>query len=420
MTKQLCALALVFCFFVPWAECADLTIVSRLGIPDIAVYEVTGDYDAELTGGLPNASARQAVAREFYANHPDDYDFLVIFTNFDFRMPQEEAVAFYHEVKNDVQGIGKELFDNTSLYGSDGRLQGIIDMGNINSLASDPLDPAFSETMGILSHELLHRWAAEVTFRSDDNSISDDLLGREGHHWSFLLDTGGSLEYGNQWVDNGNGTFTSLAGRRYFSPLDMYLMGMLDKSEVPPMLLIDNPDVDPERLPQAGVTIDGTPQYVSIDQIIAAGGERIPGVADARKAFRMGCLYLTRPGTYSEADLQAVRTIITSWVMWFSGLTNGRGKVVVDDSLPHDLPANPGPVAPVIDPRSTPAEINEGVAWLLQNQQPDGSWQDSSLTAGRDTAAVLEDLADFPEAVEASARGMGWLAAGETANLDYL
>jgi len=420
LTKQLCALALVFCFFVPWAECADLTIVSRLGIPDIAVYEVTGDYDAELTGGLPNASARQAVAREFYANHPDDYDFLVIFTNFDFRMPQEEAVAFYHEVKNDVQGIGKELFDNTSLYGSDGRLQGIIDMGNINSLASDPLDPAFSETMGILSHELLHRWAAEVTFRSDDNSISDDLLGREGHHWSFLLDTGGSLEYGNQWVDNGNGTFTSLAGRRYFSPLDMYLMGMLDKSEVPPMLLIDNPDVDPERLPQAGVTIDGTPQYVSIDQIIAAGGERIPGVADARKAFRMGCLYLTRPGTYSEADLQAVRTIITSWVMWFSGLTNGRGKVVVDDSLPHDLPANPGPVAPVIDPRSTPAEINEGVAWLLQNQQPDGSWQDSSLTAGRDTAAVLEALADFPEAVEASARGMGWLAAGETANLDYL
>lgn len=413
----------IFLFFgvlTPCAEGGDFAVSSLTNTADIAVYEVTGDYNAEMPDGAFNASARQDIAKEFYKAHPDDYDFLVIFANFDFRMLQEEATAFYHEVKNDVRGIGKELIDNSSFYGSNGMLQGIIDMGSIYSMVSDPIDPGFSETMGTLSHELLHRWAADVTFKKDDNTISRELLGKGGHHWSFLLDTAGSLEYGNRWVDNGNGTFTAYAGGRYFSHLDLYLMGLIDKSEVPPMLLIANSEIDPERLPEPGVTIEGAVQYVTIDRIIAAEGEREPGVADSRKSFKVGCIFITRPGTYSETDLHAIRNIMQSWSMWFSGLTNGLAKIATDNAPLQELPGNPGPDIPTIDPRTAPPEINDGVAWLLSNQHADGSWQDSAFTGSRDTSTVLHTLADFPTAAEATDQGISWLENASAVNLDSL
>ncbi len=414
------SVTICICIFTSYANGADLTVINLNNTPDIAVYELTGGYDALLPDGSSNTIPRQEVAKEFYKAHPDEYDFLVFFSNFDFQMPQNEANAFYQGVKNDVQGIGLELADNSSLYGSNGVLQGTIDMGNITSMVTDPLDPGFSDTMATLSHELLHRWAAKVTFRRDDNSISTDLLGMGKYHWSFLLDTAGSLEYGNQWVDNGNGTFTSLAGRRYFSPLDMYLMGFIGKSEVFPMLLINNPEIAPERLPEPGVTIAGTPQFVTIDKIIAAEGERIPSVADSQKTFRIGCIFLTRPGTYSESALPGIRNIMQSWSMWFSGLTNGHGKITIDNAPLAGLPENPGPDIPPIDPRTAPPEINDGVAWLLNNQKQDGSWQDSLFTADRDTSTVLFTLADYSTAAEASAKGVSWLENSSTVNLDYL
>ncbi|MBU0728774.1 MAG: hypothetical protein KKE17_09040 [Proteobacteria bacterium] len=387
---------------------------------DVIVMEVEGDYDANLPDGQSNALPRQEIAKEFIATHQDDYDFLVIISNFDFLMPQDEAIAFYHEVKNDVQGIGKDLFNNSTFYGSNGVLQGTIDMGNIQSIGVDPLDPGFSETMGTLSHELLHRWAAEVTYRKPDNTISIDLLGKGGSHWNFLLDTAGSLEYGNRWINNGNGTFTSLAGRKYFSPLDLYLMGFIDKSEVPPMLLIDNAGIDHERLPEPGVTIEGAAQYVSIDDIIAAEGERIPGVTDSQKTFRIGCIFVTRPGTYSENDLYGIRNIMQNWTMWFSGLTNGVGKIEIDTAPFTNLPENPGPETLLFDPRTAAPEINDGVAWLMNNQDVNGSWQDGFYTAERDTSDTLIALSDFTNTTQSSDKGIAWLQGIETTNLDYL
>ncbi|MCF8056075.1 MAG: hypothetical protein K9K37_05500 [Desulfocapsa sp.] len=413
-------IVLFFGVFLSSASCDDFIVTTLAHTSDIAVYEVVGNYDAEMPDGSNNVFSRQEIVKEFYKAHPDEYDFLVIFSNFDFQMPENEAIAFYQGVKNDVLGIGQDLVDFTSLYGSNGVLQGTIDMGNINSIVSDPLDSGFSDTMGTLSHELLHRWAAKVSYRKADNSISHALLGRGGHHWNFLLDTGGSLEYGNRWVNNGNGTFTSLVGRRYFSPLDMYLMGLRDKSEVPPMLLIDNSRIDPERLPEAGVTIEGSPQYVSADDIIAAEGERTPGTADSQKNFRIGCIFITRPGTYLENDLYGIDNIMQSWSTWFSGLTGGLGKVDIDSAVLPGIPENPGPEIIPIDPRTAPPEVNEGVAWLLNHQEEDGSWQDGSFTVDRDTSTVLETLTGCVAAGDAFADGIFWLENRDTHNLDSL
>lgn len=384
----------------------------------IEVMEVEGDYSASNSDGSGYAFPRETISKEFYKTHPDRYDVLVFFSNFDFPMP-EDAVAFYQGVKNDVRGIGHARFDNSSFFGSSGVLQGTIDMGNLAGIASDPLSPNFSFTMGTISHELMHRWGSYVHFKAADGSLSLDLLGQLGSHWSFLLDTRGSLEYGNNWHDNGNGTFTSFPGRKYFSPLDLYLMGLLEKSAVPPMLLIGNQDVDPKQLSQAGVTIAGSPRYVSIDEIIAAEGERDPGYLTAQKSFRIGCVFLTRPGTYNPDNLPTIRTILNNWPVWFSSLTNGLAQVTVDAALQPKPATNPGSGSGTVDYRVTP-EINAGVAWLVAHQQPDGSWQDNPSTIGRDTAESLRVLKNFPELFTDPAAGADYLAASTDGNNDFL
>ena len=196
-------------------------IIANFG--NITVMELTGNYDnPDLTHA--NSEPRAVIAREFFRTHPDDYDFLIYITNFDFAMPPN-AVAFYTPVRNDTAGIGQDFFDNSSLFGSAGRLQGTIDMGNIANMVTNPLDERFDFTMGTLSHEMAHRWLAHVHYQDSSGQISDNLLGKEGSHWSFLLDTAGSLMYGNRWQDNGDGTFTSLTGRRCQWPINLTHLG---------------------------------------------------------------------------------------------------------------------------------------------------------------------------------------------------
>jgi hypothetical protein len=295
---------------------------------NVTVMEVTGNYDAKNPDGLINTLPRQEIAKEFFKNHPDEYDFFIIFTNFDFSMPDASAKAFYLEVKNDVQGIGKSIFDNTSFFGSNGKLQGNIDMGNISTLITNPADPEFEETINNLAHEQMHRWAANVKFNYPGvTSGSTALLGKDNNHWSFLLDTDASVLYGNDWQDNGDGTFTSVGTNKYYSPLDLYLMGLFDKSQVPPMLLIDNEFIDRTKLPEVGTTITGIPTYVTIDNIIAAEGDRIPNASVSQKSFKTAFILITRPGTFTGNELSGIENIKNAWAGRFSALTYGKGTI---------------------------------------------------------------------------------------------
>ncbi|MDA8140217.1 MAG: hypothetical protein M0036_16340, partial [Desulfobacteraceae bacterium] len=336
-------------------------------------------------------------------------------------MPSAESVAFYLGVRNDVSGIGAEQFNNTIFFGSDGRLQGTIDMGNLQNLSSDPMDPDFSFTLGTMSHELMHRWAAFVKVRSPNGQITNDLLGQENSHWSFLLDTKGSLMYGNSWQDNGNGTFTSLKGRKYYSPLDLYLMGLIDKTDVPPMRLIDSPATDKTQVSKPGITISGSSHFVTIDDIIAAEGERSPDHTLSQKNFKVGCIYITRAGTFSEKSLSAIRSIMNNWVVWHSGLTNGKSSVEFLQNPLEALAHNPGPVTPPNTPRPTPAEVQDAVNWLISQQHEDGHWGDPGTTGEKDTAAALHALKLFSDARTSIANGLSWVTKNGIPNsTDYL
>jgi hypothetical protein len=305
----------------------QFTVTTLGDYGNVTVMEVTGNYDAKNPDGSINTLPRQEIAKEFFRAHADTYDFIVIFANFDFQMPEADAKAFYLEVKNDTQGIGKLLFDDSNLFGSNGKLQGIIDMGNISVHPIDLTDPRFEDTISDLAHEQMHRWGANVRFRDSNGATSTALLGKGGNHWSFLLDSEGSVLYGNDWKDNGNGTFTSIGANKYYSPLDLYLMGFYDKSQVLPMLLIENTIIDPTQLPSAGATITGTQRYVTIDDIIAIEGERIPNASTSQKTFKTAFILLTRPGTFTGSEPAGIENVRNAYAGEFASLTNGKGSI---------------------------------------------------------------------------------------------
>ncbi len=400
----------------------------------VSILELTGNYDRDLANGELNLDPRAAVAREFFRTHPDDYDFVIIFTAFPFNLqgPQGgggEVKAFYTGVRNDVQGLGIPQFDNGSLFGSAGKLQGYVDMAALSSYTTDPLSADFEQTLLIMAHELLHRWGAHVRFRQADGTLSSALLGQDAAHWSFLLDSDASVLYGNKWNDNGDGTFTSAGRLKFFSPLDLYLAGFLAPGEVPPFLLIDSPGTDPARLPESGVTVSGQARTVRIDDVIAAEGPRVPAAGTAPHDFRAAFLYVVRPGqTASADDLAAIEGIRRAFETRFSVLTGGRGLLRIYPAGQSDgAPGDPVPIDPGT-PGSGSVDTTRALAWLRSRQTAAGTgdlngyWEDTSATRSRDTTEALAALTAFDSSFPAADRdrAVQWLMARLTANTDEI
>jgi hypothetical protein len=134
------------------------------------------------------------------------------------------------------------------------------------------LNLRFELVQSTLAHEIQHQWCCYVELQRPDGSTSLDLLGPDDAHWSYLLDSDASVMYGHEWRDNGNGSFTAVDARRFFSPLDLYLAGFLTPEEVQPFLLIAQPGRS-KALSRAGV-IQGSASTVDIADVISAEGTR--------------------------------------------------------------------------------------------------------------------------------------------------
>lgn len=296
-------------------------------IGNSAVIEVAGNFDTTNPDSSTNSTPRQKIAHEYYKTHNDNLDFLVFFSTFDYAMPDVDTQGVYMSVKNDTHGINQPTSDNSSLYGSNGKLQGTIDMGNVSALAANPYSEELNQTLTVLSHEFEHRFGAYVRYKLPDSSLSTALLGKDNSHWSYLLDSQGSVMYGNGWSDNSDGTFTSTTKMNSYSPLDLYLMGMIPKEQVPSMLLIDNPAIDKTQSPFLGTTVNGTAVMVSINDIIAAEGERVPNVSASQKQFNVGYILLVRHGDSMGQAAQALDMVRKGFAGRFAELTNGVGSI---------------------------------------------------------------------------------------------
>ncbi len=386
---------------------------------NIAIIELSGNYDRDLPDGTFNQEPRAVIAREFYRSHPDAYDMLVVFTGFP--VVTGEAFAFHHRVSNQVHGIGIPPLDSTAAYGSKGKLLGMIDMADLARHKTDSMNKGFDFSLQTFAHEFLHQFAAYVKYRKPDGSIASDLLGRDGAHWSYLLDTSASVLYGSKWRDNGDGTFTATATMDNYSPLDLYLMGLLKKEEVPPFFLIDAPGIDPTQIPLLGATVRGTRRMVTIDDIIAVEGPRFPDASQSQKDFRLTFIYAVRPGqAVTEVEITAMNNIRQAIATRFSVLTGGVGNInLFTEPISTLTPGAPPGLPPPASPPATNINLQQGLAWLKLKQLADGSWADTPPTAIRDSAVSAQVLQDLEPTFSGLLRASQWMDIASASSNDF-
>ena len=132
------------------------------------------------------------VSRRFLATHPDEFDHLIVFTD---EPLLTDAFAYEVTVSNDITGLGMATFNHASDYGSAGRLQAMCNMDALSKYPDDPRRKFHREnsTLGILGHEVGHRWLAFLNFRDENSQTSEALLGRDRAHWSFFFDSDASV-----------------------------------------------------------------------------------------------------------------------------------------------------------------------------------------------------------------------------------
>ncbi len=276
------------------------------------------------------------VVQAFYATHPnrDVYDFIYLVTDFDFDLG--DAFAFYAGIRNDASGIGLAPFDfdPTGSLGSR-KIQGLLNLSNISTnYPNSPVTRFFgaNHALSIMGQEQGHRWLAYPGFPGNELL----LLGRDDAHWSFFYSIESTISSpaaprsssaeGNVWVDNGNGTFTSVNLIDGFSRLDHYLMGLRPASDVPDTFVIANPFGTirtRESNPRPNTIVSGTRQNVTINQIVQANNARNPDSTAAPKNFRAAVVLLVRQGTQpSEATLSKVTRYRLAWESYFSQSTD--------------------------------------------------------------------------------------------------
>lgn len=294
----------------------------------LQLVDLTSDLPVDVTGSLAERFGSSEViddlgiARAFFSRFQDVYTHVVVWL--DFEASLDNAFAFEINVKNQISGIGLGQFDATREFGSDGFLESYVQMGSITNYPSNP-DEVFlgtNSTMDLMGQETGHRWLSFVQFRDSEGNLSDELLGRDRSHWSFNYDSDASVMEGNDIRDNGDGTFTTLAATDRFSALDRYIMGLIRPQAVPDRFFVDGSLFGTGKAPEQGVTFSGTPVFVSVNDIIAAEGRRVPARRNAPRDFRMAFAVVSREGeTPSRATIDKVDAFRRRWEEYFSAAT---------------------------------------------------------------------------------------------------
>jgi predicted small secreted protein len=267
-----------------------------------------------------------AVAKKFYATHPDNYDQILLWTD---QRLITDAFSYELTLANEVKGIGQDIYDLSSSVGS-ASLQSLVVMDFLGKFPPDPTQKFLGEnnTLSVMGQECGHRWLAYVDFRDHTGATSEALLGRDNAHWSFFFNSDASVMEGNAIQDQGGGKFLTTDAVKRYSRLDQYLMGLVPPSLVPSFFYVESPDSTHTRAdaPQIGVSFTGTRRDVLVEDVIAVNnGPRIPASADSSKIHRQAFIYIVTNGhPLDMAQVAKLDNIRTQWEAFFLQATEGR------------------------------------------------------------------------------------------------
>jgi hypothetical protein len=245
-----------------------------------------------------------------------------------------------------VTGIGSTT-RGLENYCSQGRLQWMyVQPVYIGALQGQERSPDgrivdYDYAMSQVGHELGHRWTADARATVERQTFE---LGPV--HWARGLQAPAAFPYtrpveaslmgGGVWREAGDGTWAQLDDDFFvpatgFSWLDLYLMGLARPEEVPPFFLLRSPVNTGAR------DADGHPLYrgertpITIADVVAAMGPRLPAADQAQKAFNTGVVALVWRGRAPSPELvERANGIRERWIAYWSKVTDGRSTMTTD------------------------------------------------------------------------------------------
>jgi len=303
----------------------------------------------------------------------DHFDFLAYYS--DFRIDnQEGSPPSDGPVGGNVTGIGQTEHDQTSQALASRCTQGRFQLGfaqpvyvGSNEAQEGPPDGApvgsshditfysrqlaegspdgkhfpYNYAIGHLGHEVGHRWSAYVSAKVNGETIS---LG-PWPHWApglqspvafpYSLPTEASTLGGGVWQDNFDGTYTQLRDGFFvpatgYSYLDLYLMGLISAAEVPDFFLLKN-------LVRVGKDTNGHPVFraertkVTIQDVIAAAGPRLPDVDHSQRKFNTGIVGVVEHGRRPSRELlERANGIRQQWMEYWETTTGHRASMTAN------------------------------------------------------------------------------------------
>jgi hypothetical protein len=221
-------------------------------------------------------------ANRFYTNHGDKYDFL----NF-IHIAGVRGNRYHVTVKNTIQGIGTSIFDSSAGFGSAGRLKG-CSVFPISSFY-DAGGPGFA-------HETGHQWI---------NFLSGTPYAGGVPHWPrgniainvmgfSIPGSGAGGNYSFTFTSNGSGGFVvgpAIATNiTTFNKMELYLMGLAAPAEVPTYFVLNNQN---QTVTNGQTLTAGEITLVTVSNVIAAKGARIPDSTNSQKLFRTATIILS-------------------------------------------------------------------------------------------------------------------------------
>ena len=248
-------------------------------------------YGASRLGDDQDNYDFETVSRMFYEHFEDSYDVLAIIPHDDHVVASYDA--FHTTVKNEVSGIGEQLIDESSLYGSAGRLKAFE--VNLNASVTDN---------GFSSHETAHQWASFIDWASLTGVVR---AGTQPEAHDPLWATGETLMAGlleptrRVALVNGAWQIERTPTPVTFHPFTRYAMGVLPSGAVPEITLFDDQgQFQGTREPAAGTPVAGATRSATVFNVIGMLGERAgPVPTDWQRAT----IVVTRDRLLTQAEM---------------------------------------------------------------------------------------------------------------------
>jgi hypothetical protein len=140
---------------------------------------------------------------------------------------------------------------------------------------------------------------------------------------------------GGVWQDNFDGTYTQLDDDYYvpatgWSYLELYLMGLATPAEVPDFFIL-------RILFQDGRDSNGHPIFkadktkVTVQDVIAAEGPRVPDVERSQKKFNTGMVVIVEHGNAPSKELiERANGIRERWIDYWATTTGHRSSMTTN------------------------------------------------------------------------------------------